>query len=77
MLPGILMKIVFNLAASLHAPGGGMFVVKYDASGNVIWGRTDAGNTSADALALLPIQAEMYMLPEPFMVHQSNLATLH
>ena len=37
---------------TLHAPGGGMFVVKYDASGNVIWGRTDAGNTSADALSI-------------------------
>jgi uncharacterized delta-60 repeat protein len=36
----------------LRAPGGGIFVVKYDASGNVIWGRTDAGNANSDAISI-------------------------
>jgi len=37
---------------TLHAEGGGMFLVKYDASGNVIWGITDSGNANADALCI-------------------------
>ncbi len=41
----------------LHAPGGGIFVVKYDASGNVIWGRTDAGNANSDAISIATDQS--------------------
>jgi uncharacterized delta-60 repeat protein len=36
----------------LHAPGGGIFVVKYDTSGNVIWGRSDEGNANSDAISI-------------------------
>jgi len=36
----------------LHAPGGGIFVVRYDASGNVIWGRSDEGNANSDAISI-------------------------
>jgi len=37
---------------TLQAPAGGMFIVKYDPLGNVIWGGTDAGNTHADVLSI-------------------------